>query len=114
MAGSVPKMDELIDTVKAVEIMHGVRARLTAPWVIEIETVSDSIMDSGEGVAACVVGVPPGIAWRGIKIPLALRCFRFLLSASPPFPLLFYLSLTEQLTDLSFQPNRGCGCTRCL
>jgi hypothetical protein len=110
MVGSVPKMDELIDTVKAVEIVDGVRARLTAPWVIEIETVSDSII-GGEGVAACV---SPGIARRGIEIPLALRCFRFLLSASPPFPLLFYLSSTEQLTDLSFQPNRGCGCTRCL
>jgi hypothetical protein len=59
MAGSVPKMDKLIDTVEAVEIVDGVRARLTAPWVIEIETVSDSIIDGGEGVAACVVRVSP-------------------------------------------------------
>lgn len=53
-------MDELIDTVEIVEIVDGVRARLTgAPSVIETETVSDSIVDGGEGVAACVVGVAP-------------------------------------------------------
>ena len=53
-------MDELIDTVETVEIVDGVRARLTAtPSVIETETVSDSIVDGGEGVAACVVGVAP-------------------------------------------------------
>ena len=53
-------MDELIDTVDTVEIVDGVRARLTAPpSVIEIEGVADSIVDGGEGVAACVVGVAP-------------------------------------------------------
>lgn len=51
-------MDELIDTVETVEIVEGVRMRLaTGPSVIETETVSDSIVDGGEGVAACVVGV---------------------------------------------------------
>jgi len=53
-------MDELIDTVETVEIVDGVRARLTeAPSVIETEGVDDSIVDGGEGVAACVVGVAP-------------------------------------------------------
>lgn len=53
-------MDELIDTVETVEIVDGVRARLLAPpSVIETEVVSDSIVDGGEGVAACVVGVAP-------------------------------------------------------
>jgi len=53
-------MDELIDTVETVEIVDGVRARLTgAPSVIEIEAVPDSIVDGGDGVAACVVGVAP-------------------------------------------------------
>jgi len=51
-------MDELIDTVEIVEMVDGVRARLTAAHsVIETETVSDSIVDGGEGVTACVVGV---------------------------------------------------------
>jgi len=46
--------------VEIVEIVDGVRARLTAaPSVIEVETVSDSIVEGGEGVAACVVGVAP-------------------------------------------------------
>jgi len=53
-------MDELIDTVETVEIVDGVRARLTgAPSAIETEAVSDSIVDGGEGVAVCVVGVAP-------------------------------------------------------
>ena len=53
-------MDELIDTVETVEIVDGVHARLLAPpSVIETEVVSDSIVDGGEGVAACVVGVAP-------------------------------------------------------
>lgn len=46
--------------MEIVEIVDGVRARLTAaPSVIEVETVSDSIVEGGEGVAACVVGVAP-------------------------------------------------------
>jgi hypothetical protein len=46
--------------VETVEMVDGVRARLaTGPSVIETETVSDSIVDGGEGVAACVVGVAP-------------------------------------------------------
>jgi hypothetical protein len=54
------KIDELIDTVETVEMVDGVRARLaTGPSVIETKTVSDSIVDGGEGVAACVVGVAP-------------------------------------------------------
>ena len=49
-----------MDTVETVEIVDGVRARLTgAPSVIETEGVSDSIVDGGEGVAACVDGVAP-------------------------------------------------------
>ena len=49
-----------MDTVETVEIVDGVRARLTgAPSVIETEGVSDSMVDGGEGVAACVVGVAP-------------------------------------------------------
>ena len=53
-------MDELIDTVETVEIVDGVRARLlTPPSVIETEVVSDSIVDGGEGLATCVVGVAP-------------------------------------------------------
>ena len=60
MADSVSKMDEPIDTVETVEIVDGVRARLTAgPSVIETETVSDSVVDGGEGVAASVDGVAP-------------------------------------------------------
>ena len=60
IADSVSKIDELIETVETVEIVDGVRARLAAgPSVIETETVSDSIVDGGEGVAACVVGVAP-------------------------------------------------------
>lgn len=40
--------------------MDGVRVRLAeGPSVIETEAVSDSIVDGGEGVAACVVGVTP-------------------------------------------------------
>ena len=40
--------------------MDGVRVRLAAgPSVIETETVSDSIVEGGEGVAGCVVGVAP-------------------------------------------------------
>lgn len=51
-ADSVSNMDELMDTVETVEIVDGVRARLTAaPSVIETEVVSDSIVDGGEGVA---------------------------------------------------------------
>jgi len=46
--------------VETVEIVDGVRARLTAPpSVIEVEAASDSIVEGGEGVAACVVGVTP-------------------------------------------------------
>ena len=46
--------------METVEIVDGVRARLTAgSSVIETEGVSDSIVDGGEGVAACVVGVTP-------------------------------------------------------
>jgi hypothetical protein len=46
--------------VETVEIVDGVRVRLaTGPSVIETESVSDSIVDGGEGVAACVVGVAP-------------------------------------------------------
>ena len=42
IADSVSKMDELIDTVEIVEIVDGVRVRLTAgPSVIEMEAVSD-------------------------------------------------------------------------
>ena len=42
IADSAPKMDELIDTVEIVEIVDGVRVRLTAgPSVIEMEAVSD-------------------------------------------------------------------------
>lgn len=56
-------MDELIDTVDTVEIVDGVRARLprlpARPSVIETEVVSDSIVEGGEGLAACVVGVAP-------------------------------------------------------
>lgn len=60
IADSVSKMDELIDTAETVEIMDGVRVRLTAgSSVIEIRTVSDLTVDGGEGVAACVVGVTP-------------------------------------------------------
>ena len=51
-------MDKLIDTVEIVEIVEGVHMRLaTGPSVIKTKTVSDSIVDSGKGVAACVVGV---------------------------------------------------------
>ena len=53
-------MDELIDTVKTVKIVDGVRARLTAgPSMIETEMVFDSIVGGGEGVAASVAGVAP-------------------------------------------------------
>jgi len=60
IADSVPKIDELIDTVEIVEIMDGVRARHTGtPSVIETETVCNSIVGGGEGVAACVVSITP-------------------------------------------------------
>ena len=56
-------MDELIDTVDTVEIVDGVHTRLprlpARPSVIETEVVSDSIVEGGEGLAACVVGVAP-------------------------------------------------------
>ena len=58
--------------METVEIVDGVRARLAAgPSVIETETVSDSIVDGGEGVAAWVVGVAPLVGverWVGVGV----------------------------------------------
>ena len=72
IADSVSKIDELIDTVETVEIVDGVRARLTAgPSEIETEAVSDPIVDGGEGVTACVVGVAPLVGverWVGVGV----------------------------------------------
>ena len=65
-------MEELIETVETVEIVDGVRARLTeGPSEIETDGVSDSIVDGGEGVAGWVDGVAPLVGverWVGVGV----------------------------------------------